>query len=69
MSENYNDYMMKQQQKINQLEQQRKSDIYNLVMILQFILPATYIEILEDLGMQEYIEIYAVKELLNRNKK
>ena len=54
--------------KYKKLEQRRKDDIHFLVMVLSLILPATYRDILYDLGADEYVNIYALQDLINREK-
>lgn len=55
-------------QKYKELEEQRKNDIHFLVMVLSLILPATYRDILHELGADEYVNIYALQSLINREK-
>lgn len=50
------------------LDKQRKEDIHALVSLLYLILPATYMDLLKDMGVPEYLEIYAIQELINREK-
>jgi len=56
------------QDKLLALDKQRKEDIHALVTLLYLILPATYMELLKDMGVPEYLEIYAIQELINREK-
>lgn len=52
----------------SKLEQKRKEDIHILVATLALVLPVTYRELMRDLGMDDYVAIYAMQELVNKEK-
>lgn len=68
MNDNYRTLWLDQLKRYKQLEQQRKDDIHFLVMVLSLILPATYEEILHDLGSDDYLAIYELQKAINKEK-